>query len=235
MRHPLSRNALTNITMAINLYIVRHGETYFNFLHRFQGWSDAPLTPKGIQHGLDAGTRLARIHFDGAYSSDLTRAIHTARYILQNNTADSPKEPTQLFDFREQFFGSFEGVNGETVTTTLTAYKTEPFETYANLIATYGMADAMNTIQIADPFHFAEDDAQWWARVSHGFDDIRFRHKDGDNVLIVSHGTTIRGIAEKFARHDFASESVKNGAVMQLALEPDTASILRFNDVTTVF
>ncbi len=69
--------------MAINLYIVRHGETYFNFLHRFQGWSDAPLTSKGIQHGLDAGSRLANIHFDGVYSSDLTRAIHTARYILK--------------------------------------------------------------------------------------------------------------------------------------------------------
>lgn len=221
--------------MSINLYIVRHGETYFNFLHRFQGWSDAPLTPKGIQHGLDAGTRLANIHFDGAYSSDLTRAIHTAGYILQNNAANSPKVPTQLFDFREQFFGSFEGINGETVTTTLTAYKDEPFETYADLIATYGMADAMDTIQLADPFHFAEDDAQWWRRVSRGFDDIRFRHKDGDNVLIVSHGTTIRGIAEKFGRHDFASDSVKNGAVMQLALDPDTASILRFNDDTTVF
>ncbi len=30
----------------INIYMVRHGETYFNFLHRFQGWSDAPLTKK---------------------------------------------------------------------------------------------------------------------------------------------------------------------------------------------
>lgn len=221
--------------MAINLYIVRHGETYFNFLHRFQGWSDAPLTPKGIQHGIDAGERLNNIHFDGAYSSDLTRAIHTARYILQHNTAQSPKEPTQLFDFREQFFGSFEGINGETVTTTLQAYKTENFGTYANLVAKYGMADAMDTVTLADPYHFAENDQKWWHRVSHGFADIQSRHSDGDNVLIVSHGTTIRGIAEKLGRHDLAGEPVKNGAVMQIALSVDHADIIRFNDDSTVF
>ena len=97
------------------------------------------------------------------------------------------------------------------------------------------MADAMNTIHQADPYHFAEDDEQWWTRVSRGFNDIRVRHKDGDNVLIVSHGTTIRGIAEKLGRHDFASEPVKNGAVMQLALDPHDATVVRFNDDTTVF
>lgn len=32
--------------MTVNIYMVRHGETYFNLLHRFQGWSDAPLTEK---------------------------------------------------------------------------------------------------------------------------------------------------------------------------------------------
>lgn len=221
--------------MAINLYIVRHGETYFNFLHRFQGWSDAPLTPKGIQHGLDAGTRLANIHFDGAYSSDLTRAVHTARYILKNNQANSGIEPTELPDFREQFFGSFEGVDSEVVTTTLGAYKPNSLNTYSDFITEFGMAEAMDTIYLADPFKFAEDDEQWWTRVSHGFDDIRARHHDGDNVLIVSHGTTIRGIADKLGRHDFASNSVKNGALMRIELLPSTATILNFNDDTTVF
>jgi len=225
----------TPTIMAINLYIVRHGETYFNFLHRFQGWSDAPLTPKGIQNGLDAGSRLANIHFDGVYSSDLTRAINTARYILKNNTANSPFEPNQLSDFREQFFGSFEGVDSEAVTTTLSAYTTQTFATYSDLITGYGMAETMNTIRLADPFTFAENDEQWWARVSHGFDDIRNRHQDGDNVLIVSHGTTIRGIAEKLNRRDLSSNAVKNGALMQIELLPNSATISRFNDDTTVF
>lgn len=221
--------------MAINLYIVRHGETYFNFLHRFQGWSDAPLTPKGIEHGNQAGKRLANIHFDGAYSSDLTRAIHTAKYILQQNNANSPLEPKQVFDFREQFFGSFEGVNGETVATTLQAYKAEQFNDYTDLITQFGMATAMNTIAEADPYHFSENDSKWWQRVSQGIESIRSQHKDGDNVLIVSHGTTIRGIAEKLGRHDLASQSVKNGGLMILELSHDKDQITLFNDDQTVF
>lgn len=221
--------------MSINLYIVRHGETYFNFLHRFQGWSDAPLTERGIQHGLDAGLRLANLHFDGAYSSDLTRAVHTARYILQNNTVDSPLEPTQLPDFREQFFGSFEGIDSEVVSTTLNAFKSEPFDSYSELIKNYGMPDAMDTLHLADPFSFAETDDKWTQRVQHGFADIRDRHNDGDNVLIVSHGTTIRGIAEKLGHHDFASTPVTNGAVMQIELTPDSTTLTNFNDNTTIF
>ena len=31
-----------------NLYIMRHGETLFNVQKRTQGWSDSPLTEKGI-------------------------------------------------------------------------------------------------------------------------------------------------------------------------------------------
>ena len=88
--------------MTVNIYMVRHGETYFNLLHRFQGWSDAPLTEKGIQDGYAAGTRLANVHFDGAYSSGLTRTIHTSQYILVNNKSDSllvliKMIPSQIF------------------------------------------------------------------------------------------------------------------------------------------
>lgn len=33
--------------MAINVYFVRHGQTYLNLYHRMQGWSDSPLTERG--------------------------------------------------------------------------------------------------------------------------------------------------------------------------------------------
>ena len=35
--------------MAKTLYLMRHGETLFNSQHRIQGWSDSPLTSKGIK------------------------------------------------------------------------------------------------------------------------------------------------------------------------------------------
>ncbi|MGO2137847.1 MAG: histidine phosphatase family protein, partial [Leuconostoc mesenteroides] len=58
---------------------------------------------------------------------------------------------------------------------------------------------------------------------------------DGDNVLIVSHGTAIRAIVDYFGYHDFAKISVKNGAVTQLELAADHAKIINFNDDSTIF
>ena len=71
--------------MSINLYIVRHGETYINKYNRIQGWTNAPLTEKGIQDGQAAGERLQHIIFDRAYSSDLERAVTTAQMVLEQN------------------------------------------------------------------------------------------------------------------------------------------------------
>lgn len=37
------------------LYLVRHGETLFNIQGKIQGWSDSPLTERGIKQALGAG------------------------------------------------------------------------------------------------------------------------------------------------------------------------------------
>ena len=50
--------------MAVNVYFVRHGQTYLNLFHKYQGWSDAPLTEKGIEDGKRVGKALAKIDFD---------------------------------------------------------------------------------------------------------------------------------------------------------------------------
>ena len=51
--------------MSINVYMVRHGQTYLNKYRRMQGWTNAPLTEKGIADGQAAGERLRHVHFDG--------------------------------------------------------------------------------------------------------------------------------------------------------------------------
>lgn len=53
--------------MSINVYMVRHGQTYLNKYRRMQGWTNAPLTEKGIADGQAAGERLRHVHFDGVY------------------------------------------------------------------------------------------------------------------------------------------------------------------------
>ena len=41
----------------LNLYIVRHGETYLNRYSKLQGWSDSPLTEEGKEIAIEAGKR----------------------------------------------------------------------------------------------------------------------------------------------------------------------------------
>ncbi|MDF7627524.1 histidine phosphatase family protein [Lactobacillaceae bacterium L1_55_11] len=222
--------------MAIHIYMVRHGETYFNLLRRFQGFSDAPLTNKGIEDGHKAGKRLAQVHFDGAYSSDLTRAIHTARYALSENQAGSPKEPELLPDFREENFGTFEGVDSQVTLTFLNGHADKIYPTYTDMINEKGMAYVMDLFAKYDPYQLAESYDDFTTRVKHGFDQISAKHRDGDQVLLVSHGTAIRGIADMFGRPDISEQAIQNGSVMHLDLHNDgSTEILEFNDITTQF
>lgn len=98
--------------MAIHLYLVRHGQTYFNLYNRLQGWSNSPLTDSGKADAVRAGEKLAHIKFDAAFCSDTTRAQDTARTILLKNPSaqfSNLIEAEAHMEFREQFYGYFEG------------------------------------------------------------------------------------------------------------------------------
>ncbi|MDF7637442.1 histidine phosphatase family protein [Leuconostocaceae bacterium ESL0958] len=227
--------------MAIDLYLVRHGQTYFNLLNRFQGHADAPLTAAGIEHGHAAGQRLKHVPFVAAYSSDLTRAIHTATYALSENEAGAPERPALLPDFREENFGSFEGRDTQVAMTELNAYLPGPYASYSALVQDKGMPFVFDLFAKADPYKLAENYQDFRMRIERGFQTLLDRHDQADQavpVLLVAHGTAIRAIADYFGRADLANESIHNGAVMHLQLtaaNPKGASIQHFNDITTVF
>lgn len=65
------------------LWLVRHGETPWNAEGRFQGHCDVNLSPQGLHQAYRVAERLAacRQNFDGLYSSDLQRAVLTAKPI----------------------------------------------------------------------------------------------------------------------------------------------------------
>lgn len=67
----------------ITFFLIRHGETQWNKLDRFQGTSDSPLTELGIKQAQLAGRKLTKIEFKAAYSSYQKRAIDTAKNIIQ--------------------------------------------------------------------------------------------------------------------------------------------------------
>ena len=66
----------------MRVYIVRHGESVNNLNKNWTGWTDVPLTEKGRDDARKAGEFLKGITFDKVYSSDLSRAMDTARIAL---------------------------------------------------------------------------------------------------------------------------------------------------------
>lgn len=86
------------------LYLVRHGQTYFNLWHKIQGWCDSPLTPQGIRQAKEVGAyfKQNKIHFDRAYCSTAERASDTLELIT--------RQPyKRLKGLKECYFGQFEG------------------------------------------------------------------------------------------------------------------------------
>lgn len=61
--------------------LVRHGETEWNLSGRQQGHLDSPLTPRGLAQARAVAAGLDGTTFTALYSSDLGRALTTARVI----------------------------------------------------------------------------------------------------------------------------------------------------------
>ena len=83
------------------VWLVRHGQTAWNVDRRFQGWTDVPLDRTGRDQARQLRSTLESTEFDGIWSSDLSRAVETARL-----AAGSPVVDRRL---REMDFGHIEG------------------------------------------------------------------------------------------------------------------------------
>ena len=89
------------------LWLVRHGETPASKGRTLAGWADVPLTPHGEEQASALRPLLAGERFDGVWSSDLRRAVSTARLAWG--------EPRQDERLREMSFGALEGLPWETL------------------------------------------------------------------------------------------------------------------------
>ena len=71
----------------MRLILVRHGESEWNRISRYQGQEDAPLSELGLQQADALAHRLANEKLDVIYSSTLQRAKRTAEAIAQFHPA----------------------------------------------------------------------------------------------------------------------------------------------------
>ncbi|MDY7226443.1 histidine phosphatase family protein [Hyalangium rubrum] len=95
--------------MKTEFILLRHGETEWNSLGRLQGHLDSPLSPEGLRQADALAERLKGVSFHALYSSDLGRALETARRIGAR-TGHAVQPDTRL---RERGVGILEGLTRE--------------------------------------------------------------------------------------------------------------------------
>jgi broad specificity phosphatase PhoE len=90
--------------------VVRHGESEWNAVGRWQGQADPPLTETGLLQAYSAGQQLGS--FDAVWASDLQRAAHTAAVIADSIGVG----PVQLdVRLREASFGPWQGLTRDEI------------------------------------------------------------------------------------------------------------------------
>ncbi|MGP1507881.1 MAG: 2,3-diphosphoglycerate-dependent phosphoglycerate mutase [Sphaerochaeta sp.] len=96
----------------MKLVLVRHGESEWNKLNLFTGWTDVDLSEKGHEEAKNAGKLLKSegYDFDVCYTSYLKRAIHTLNHILDE--MDRVWLPViKTWKLNERHYGALQGLN----------------------------------------------------------------------------------------------------------------------------
>ena len=171
----------------LKLYIVRHGQTEWNVLEKFQGQLNSPLTLEGIKKIKETSAELEDIKFEAVYTSELGRTISTADIILQHNNFEKGKNNSEklrlqkLSELNEIHFGEWQGMDFK-----------EIFLKYPKEAHSY-FYDVKNYTAKNIKGEELKDGLE---RFLKGIEKIRTKYKSG-NILIIKHGTVL----ELFLNH----------------------------------
>ncbi len=165
----------------INLYITRHGETEWNTQRRLQGWRNSPLTKKGIAQGNLLRDAVKKYNITKIYTSTSERAVKTAMAARGKTTI-----PVELMDeLREMNMGDWEG-------RTIDEIKEREPENFSN----YWNAPHLFVKNTGEDFDEILD------RSKKAIEKILEEEKEG-NILIVTHGVTLKAIMSHFSDEGF--------------------------------
>jgi broad specificity phosphatase PhoE len=152
------------------ILLARHGESDWNRTKRWQGFADRPLTDLGRRQAMELAARLEEIELDAVYSSDLQRARATAEIVARSKHLDVQT----VRDLREVDVGSWSGLT-----------RAEAEARYPEAFARWLHGD--------EGWEDGETYDQLGERVVRAVQRIA-KERNGQRVLIVAHGGTIRAI-----------------------------------------
>ena len=199
----------------VRFIIVRHGLTDFNRLKKYQGQHESNLEPIGIEQAKAAAERVAtQYKLDAIYSSDLSRAVKTAEpfakhFSLPINTDTAFRE----VDVGEWTLKQIADVERD----------------YPELIQEY--RSNMGEFRFPGGESFEEV-----ARRSYDALARIAKLHDGQTVLIVSHGGTIRSMITALLGYPIKELSrvspVKNASITVAEYDNGHTSFVLMGDIS---
>lgn len=201
------------------LVLVRHGESVANAANVYTGWNDVPLTKKGEQQAKKAGELINTIS-DFApthiHTSVLSRAIVTANIVAE--TCDFLWLPmTKTWRLNERHYGALRGLNKdisrkvfgvEQVLLWRRSFDSIPPKQGSPIIdRRYKLCD-QHLMPRAESLHQTQK-----RLMPYYYDHIASRLLNGEDQLIVAHGSSLRALIKKLeniTNHDIVNLEVPN-------------------------
>ena len=217
----------------MKLVIIRHGESEWNKLNLFTGWSDVDLSPKGIEEAKSAGKNLKDkgLDFDICYTSYLKRAIHTLNLALEQ--MDREWLPViKTYKLNERHYGALQGLNKAE---TAEKYGEEQVKIWRRSFAVRPPVLDETSIQNPknqeqyrginkDELPLGESLEDTIKRVVPYFNDVI--KKDmlaGKRVLIAAHGNSIRSLVKYF-------ENLSEDEILNVNIPTGVPLVYEFDD-----
>ena len=192
----------------MKLVLVRHGESEWNKLNLFTGWTDVELSDTGREEAAAGGKALREegFDFDICYTSRLKRAIHTLNIILdQLDRAWLPV--VKSWKLNERHYGALQGLNkadtaakyGEAqVKIWRRSFDVQPPALEPGDERDPHTLDMFRDVP-ADELPYTECLKDTIARAWPYFEDeILPQMKAGKRVLIAAHGNSLRALVKQF-------------------------------------
>lgn len=192
------------------LFLVRHGETLWNLEHRFQGQKDSPLSERGRQQVSCLAPYFSNQPIDALYSSDLGRALTTAKVIEE--TTGHVVLPTA--SWRERCFGVFEGLTHAPAR----EMNPEVFDRWRS-----------GAMDVKVPG--GESRQEMLKRVLSSLEEILEKHAGG-RVAIVSHGGTLSALWRYLepSRKESQGFSIPNASISTLLARGNKLEVVQWSD-----
>ncbi len=162
------------------LVLLRHGQSIWNLENRFTGWVDVSLSEKGILEAMQAGKKLASIKFNCLFTSVLKRATETAEIVLDvMGQTDLQKFSDKALN--ERSYGDLQGLNKDDTREKYGADKVHIWRRSYDVKPPNGESLKDTCIRVLPFYH----------------DKIVPCLKKGNNVLVVAHGNSLRGLLKE--------------------------------------